>query len=160
VGALGQAASPRLSKVYASGDARSFRGLFAKLLAIAACIGVVGVVVAAVAGRPILLVLYRPEYASANMVFTWVALATAISYVASIVGYTLTAAQVFVAQAPLFAGVSAATTAASGLLVPRFGLHGAAWALVIGNAVQLIGATTLLLLHFRRRGDQVGGRCR
>jgi O-antigen/teichoic acid export membrane protein len=143
VGALGQAASPRLANLFAAGDLGGFRKVLAKLLILVAGLSAAGVAIAVVAGRPILLLLYRPEYAAASGTFVWIAIASGIAFVASILGYTMTAAQIFRPQLPLFLLVTAVTATGSVALVPPFGMKGGAWALLAGAVVQLLGATCL-----------------
>ena len=95
-------------------------------------------------GSRILGMLFQPEYADATNVFVWLVTAAAITYVASFIGYGLTAAGHFGIQAPLFAAVTLATTLAALVLVPSNGLAGAALAMVIGAVVQLTGSGLIL----------------
>ena len=66
----------------------------------------------ALAGRPILLLLYRPEYAEHVAAFLLLAAATALGYVASILGYAMTAARYFRAQLPVIHASPPRATAA------------------------------------------------
>jgi len=144
VSALGQSASPRLAKYYAAGNASAFRNLLLKLVGIGAFLGVAAVLVVAIAGKPILTLLYQPEYAEQADVFVWITLAAGIGYVASFLGYGMTAARYFKVQAPLFAVVTGVTALASFWLVPRYGLQGAAFALLCSAVVQLFGALAIV----------------
>ena len=127
--ALGQSAAPRLARYYIS-DRRAFVRLLLKMVLLAASLGAGGVVVAVVAGRPLLTLIYRADYAQHAHVLTWLMVAGAISYVASMLGYGMTAARKFRVQVPLNVGVTGVTALACWLLVPRFGLQGAAYALL------------------------------
>lgn len=144
VSALGQSASPRLAKYYAGGNASAFRVLLLKLVGIGLFLGVAAVLVVAVAGKPILTLLYQPEYAEKADVFVWITLAAGIGYVSSFLGYGMTAARYFKVQAPLFAVVTGMTAIASFWLVPRYGLQGAAFALLCSAVVQLFGALAIV----------------
>jgi O-antigen/teichoic acid export membrane protein len=135
VGALGRSASPRLARYYATGDGPSFRRLLLKLAGIGALLGGAGVLAALVAGRELLTLLYGPEYVQRDT-FAWLMVAAGIAYVASFLGYGMTAARYFRIQLPLFALVTAATGMACLLLVPAYGLRGVAVALVISSIVQ------------------------
>ena len=66
VNALGQAASPRLSRYHSVGDIVAFRGLMLRLYALSTLLGVVGVLVSLLAGRRVLTLLYGPEYAGVH----------------------------------------------------------------------------------------------
>jgi O-antigen/teichoic acid export membrane protein len=136
--ALGDSASPRLAKYYAAGDAIAFRTLLLKLVGLASVLGGVVVLVAVVAGREILTLLYQPEYGQYQDLFVWLMVAAAISYMSSFLGYGMTAARYFRIQMPLFVLVASISAVACLWLLPKQGLLGAAIALIIANAVQAV----------------------
>ena len=148
VGALGQSASPRLATYYATGNGRAFRGLLLKLVGIGVLLGGVGVLVALVAGREILTLLYQSEYAQRDL-FVWLMVAAGIAYVASFLGHGMTAARYFRAQVPLFALVTAASALACLWLIPASGLRGAATAFIVANVVQ-VGVSLVIVVHALR----------
>ena len=151
VGALGQSATPRLSQYYASGERRAFLSLLLKLVSLASAVGLAAVLVIALAGRPILLLLYRPEYAEHVTAFLLLAIATALGYVASILGYTMNAARYFRAQLPVFMLTTAVTAAACALLVPRQQLPGAALGMAFATLCQ--GAVSAgVIVHALKNG--------
>jgi len=138
VNALGQSASPRLAKYYASGNKQQFSYLLVKLIGMGLALGVTGILVSLVAGQEILTLVYRPEYAQFNHVLVWVMAAAALSYIASFLGYTMTAAHYFAIQPAIFSFVVLANGLFCVILVPSFGLLGAAWALGIANGLQVL----------------------
>ena len=137
VGAIGRAATPRLANLHQAGEILAFRRLVRSLLLCAAALGATGVLVASSAGHPILQVLYTPEFAPYAPAFALVMLSGALGYAASMLGYAVTAARHFVVQIPLWIGVAASTLVGSAILVPRLGVTGGAWALVLTAAVQV-----------------------
>lgn len=139
VSALGQSISPRLAKYYAHGNVGAYGRLLLKALGIGAVLGVVGVLVALLAGRPLLTLLYRPEFAGRVDVFVWIMLAAGLGYVASFLGYGMTAARRFRVQLPLSLVVTGAVTLVSLALIPAEGLRGAAFALLASASVQIVG---------------------
>jgi len=151
VGALGHSAAPRLARHHAAGDRRGFLRLMARLLALAAILGVVGVAVSIVAGRPLLRLLYRAEYADAQPVLMWIMVGGSAAYVGSALDYGLTAARSLLAQAPLWIAMLATTAASCAILVPRLGLVGAAVGTAAGYVVQCVGAGWLLARAMRRK---------
>lgn len=155
VGALGQSASPRLAKYYAAGDGLSFRRLLLKLAGIGALLGGAAILVALVAGQELLTLLYGPEYAQRDL-FVWLMVAAGIAYVASFLGYGMTAARYFQIQLPLFALVTGITALACLWLIPANGLHGAAMALVISSAVQAGGSSVVVAYALRKLGRHTG----
>jgi O-antigen/teichoic acid export membrane protein len=139
VNALGQSATPRLARYCAAGDRAAFRGLLARLVGAGLLLGAAGLLAAWLAGPELLALLYPPDYARHADVLVWLMAAAAIGYVASFLGYGMTAARLFRVQPPLFAVAAGVTAVACAVLVPRYGLAGAAWACVASSAVQLAG---------------------
>jgi O-antigen/teichoic acid export membrane protein len=156
VGALGQSASPRLAKYYAAGDGIPFRRLLLKLAGIGALLGGAGILVALVAGRELLTLLYGPEYVQPELLL-WLMVAAGIAYVASFLGYGVTAARYFQIQLPLFALVTAVTGLACLLLVPARGLRGVAVALVISSSVQAACSLVVVVRALRNLRRNTGG---
>lgn len=138
VSALGQSASPRLAKYYGAGNSKDFKNLVLKIVLIGTVLGGLSILAAAVAGKEILTLLYRPEYAQQVYLFILLMVAAGIGYVASFLGYAMTAAQYFRVQMPLFTVVTAISAIVCYLLVPTQGLIGAAIALIVGAIVQAI----------------------
>jgi O-antigen/teichoic acid export membrane protein len=151
MGALGQSATPRLARYHVS-DRAAFKRLLAKMMLVAAAVGAAGILVVVLWGRPLLTVLYRPDYAQHADVFVWVMVAAAISYMGSMLGFAMTAARLFRAQVPLFATSALGITLTCLLFVKPLGLIAGAYALVVGAAIALVGATAILMLRLRRKG--------
>jgi O-antigen/teichoic acid export membrane protein len=150
VNALGQAASPRLSKYYTTGDTRAYRTLLFKLVGCGVLVGVAGVVLALVAGREVLSLLFRPEYARQD-VLVLLMVGTGIANLASFLWYGMMAARYFRVQLPLFAFVVGMTALACAWLVPSDGLRGAATALIIAAVVQAAGSALIIVYALRAR---------
>jgi O-antigen/teichoic acid export membrane protein len=149
VSATGQALSPRLAVEYAIGDRRGFLSLLRKFIFAAAGIGGCGVIVLIVSGKTLLSVLYTPVYADAADVMVIAMGASALGFVGSTLGYAMNAARRFSAQVPLFAVVLITTSGAAALLVPRYGIAGAAWAAVVGSSAQICGSVVVLFWALR-----------
>jgi O-antigen/teichoic acid export membrane protein len=145
VGALGQSAAPRLSRHYAEGDLSAFYRLTMKLAVIAAVLGVLGVLLSAVAGRPLLRLLFSPEYAEQWRVLVWVMAGAGLWYVASVFGYAATAARRLRLQPYVFGATLAVTAAGSYLLIDGMGLYGAGLALFAGSLVGTLGFGIIIL---------------
>ncbi len=153
VGALGQSASPRLAHYYAVGKRWAFTRLLLQLVGIAALLGLGGVLVVLLVGREILTLLYKPEYAVEVNAFVWLTAAAGIGYIASFLGYAMTAARYFKVQAPLSGLVTGATALACLWLVPRGGLSGAAFALLTSSVVQALGSLAIVIHALYREGQ-------
>jgi O-antigen/teichoic acid export membrane protein len=147
--ALGLSATPRLAQYYAARDRLAFRTLLLKLVGIGALVGGAGVLVALAAGREILTLLYRPEYAQHRAVFVMLMVAAGIDYVATFLDYGMTAARYFRIQMPLLAVVMGTATLACLRLVPSHGLRGAATAVILTTIVRL-GGSLAIIVHALR----------
>ena len=140
--ALGHSASPRLSRHYVEKNVFAFRSLMLRLAALGAGLGVAGVFVAWWLGAPIVALVYKPEYIRQD-VFVALMLAAGLNYVAKFMIYVLTAARSLRSQMWLEIGVTVTLIICSALLIPFYGLNGAAWALVIACGMEATGAFIL-----------------
>ncbi len=143
VAALGQTLSPRLARQFAGGELGVFRASLGRYASLAAGIGLLGLVVAVLVGPYLLRVLFGAEFAARSDAFVWLMASAVFLYPASLLGFGITAARRFSPQLPMIAGAAVVTIAACALLVPRFGLLGAAWAVGVAALVQLGGAGAL-----------------
>jgi O-antigen/teichoic acid export membrane protein len=149
VNALGQSVSARLSRMFAEGDLKGFKSLMRKLLMFGMAMGVAGVPLAWFFGRPILTLLYAPEYANYRGTFLIMVATVGVIAMASFCGYGITAARSF--RTPVLALLaSSLTTCLLCLwLVPILGILGASIALFFSSLVQLGGLAALLALRLR-----------
>jgi O-antigen/teichoic acid export membrane protein len=145
VSAVGNSLTPAMARDFDRGDGRAFARRFWMLLAVAAGIGLAGLLIAALFARPVLQVIYGEEYARSAAVFVHAMALGTVTYMAAAVGFAMSAAKCFRAQAPMFVLVVVTILAASMAWIPSSGLHGAISALMLGAAVQLtLGAAVLL----------------
>ncbi len=147
--ALGLSACPRLAKYYAARNGLAFRTLLLKLVGISVLVGGAAVLVSIVAGREILTLLYRPEYAQHQDVFVMLMVAAGIDFIATFLDYGMTAARYFRVQVPLLAVVTGTAALACLWLVPPYGLRGAAMAVIIATLVRLSGSLVIVLYALR-----------
>ncbi len=145
VSALGDSASPRLAKYYEVGNSVAFRALILKLVGIAVLLGGIGVLFALFCGKQILVILYSSEYAEHTNLFICLMIAAGVSYIASFLGYAMTAARYFRIQMPLFASVAIISTIVCLWLLPHLGLLAAAIALIIAAAIQACLSVTVII---------------
>jgi O-antigen/teichoic acid export membrane protein len=153
VSALGQSASPRLAKYYAAGRSKDFQSLLFKLVVMGTVLGAASVSIAAIAGEQVLAILYRPEYAKHGYLFVLLMVAAGIGYIASFLGYGMTAAQYFRVQMPLFTIVTGISALVCYWLIPSQGSIGAAIALIVG-AIVLALFSLGVIFHALRQLDR------
>lgn len=151
--ALGQSATARLARHFHDGNLPAFRGLLARITAMAAALGVLGVAAAALLGGTVLRLVYREEFAAYHGLLTGAMAAGTFAYIAIALGYGVTSARIFDAQLPLFAVSVACCATASWLLVPHWGLAGGVMALAVATVPQITGQ--LYLLHRAMQRQEV-----
>lgn len=148
--ALGQAANPRMAQFFASGNHGAFTALLFKQVGIGAALAIVGVLIAASVGRPLLTLTYGPEYAEHIRVFIVLMVAAGISYVVTFLGHAVMATRKFGLLLPLHASVTLCTGVVCWWQVQANGLLGGALGMLVGASVQLLGTTWLLTTTLRR----------
>jgi O-antigen/teichoic acid export membrane protein len=138
VNALGNSAIPRLAKYYMTGNSAAFRTLLLKVEGVATVLGGGAVLVALVAGRELLTLFYKPEYAEHTDLLVWLMVAAALGYISAFLGDGLVAARYLRIQIPLFVLVTATAALGSYWLIPIYGLHGAAIAVLLASIIQVV----------------------
>jgi O-antigen/teichoic acid export membrane protein len=149
ISALGQAAAPRLARLYLERNTVGFTRLVIRMVAFGAAVGMAGLLAAAVVGRPVVTVLFGAAYALHNEVLLWLLAGATVAYASSFLGFALTAARKFRVQLPLFLSTTLVCTAASAFLVPRHGLVGAAWAWGVALLVEFVASGALCFIAIR-----------
>jgi O-antigen/teichoic acid export membrane protein len=150
---LGQSAFTRLSRAYASGNIAAFGSLLIVLLTCGAGLGVCGMLISKFAGREILALLFRPEYAERADLLPWIMSAGAVLFMAQFLGFGLTAAGFYHSQVYLNILADVSLVAACYWLVAGKGLLGAILAMLIAAAVQLVASATVLAVAMRTKAS-------
>lgn len=150
VSALGQAIFLPVAKACAASDQSGYRSSVLLASASGGLLGLGGVIVAALFGRQILLILFRPEYAEHADVFVVLMIAGTVTFIGSGAGWVMTAARQLKEQIPLLLATGLASAAVSWFLIPRHGLMGAAEATLAGSIVQVAGSCFILFGIDRR----------
>ena len=150
VDALGKSAGPRLARYFVEGDGPAFASLMVKLIAIGALLGGVLLLGAGFLGRWLLSVLYAPAYADHVSILVWVGVDSLVVFIYSFLGYGITAVRQFRIQPILFASANLISVISSVLLIPKFGILGAAWAMLCSSMFQLISLFLVNIFAYRK----------
>ncbi len=153
--ALGQSASPRLAKLYSMTDTSSFYSFLTKLVGSGALLGILGIVIAWLFGRDLLVLFYRSEYADSANVFVWLMIAAGIGYIGNYLGYGITATRCFHHFTIPYLFTTLATTVAAWKLIPEYGLLGAAWTTCICSILSGLMPLLILISLHRRLHESV-----
>lgn len=147
---LGQAACPRLARLYALSDHAHFYRLLYAILAAALLIGGGGILFGAAFGHWLLGTVFGPAYVEYFRLLMWMLVAGAAALLAAGVGLGLTAARRFIIQLPLAAAAAVTCLISSWIFIPRFGVTGAAISLLCSALVQLVLCAVALSFLQRR----------
>lgn len=140
--ALGQAVAPRLAKYFAF-NRTAYVNLLIKVILIALAMSVAAVLFGVFFGQPFLRIVYNPEYAQQPDVFVWLLVVAGAQMINSMLGVGMTAARKFRSQMGVQAAAVLVCLAACWLFLPRYGLKGAAFAML---AVQFVLAAVSLFV--------------
>jgi O-antigen/teichoic acid export membrane protein len=146
---LGQSAFTRLARSYDTGNFVVFGSLLGKLLAFGAALGAGGMIISKLAGREILTVLFRPEYAERADLLPWIMAAGGVLFMAQFLGFGMTAAGYYNSQVVVNVLANLSLFAACYWSVPRQGLLGAILAMLVAAIVQLAGSAMVLAKGMR-----------
>ncbi|HEY9826311.1 MAG TPA: oligosaccharide flippase family protein [Stenomitos sp.] len=149
-GAMAQAATPRLAKYYADGQRKAFAMLLSKQIGMAMLLGLAAVIISAIAGKQILTIIYKPEYAQYSQLLVMLMLAAALEYICSFLGSGITAARYFRSQVPLFATTACILAIACMVFIPMSGLNGIPWAMILTGLIRIFLFVGILIHALRK----------
>lgn len=142
--AVGHAVTPRLSKYYKVNKPK-FKKLLLKLMLLGFFIGILGFVIASIAGEYILAIVYSSEYAQYNNILILVVIAGLFTFTGAFLGYGITAAKMFRIQ-PYMNIIWITASALSGfILIPKYGISGAAYTLIVSSIIQFLTRVIVLI---------------
>lgn len=145
VAAFGQSIFLPVARACAALDRAKFRSYVALAALLGGALGGAAVLASVLFGRDILTHLFRPEYGGRADILVRLMMAGTVMFIASGLGYVLTAARSLGPQIPLLAATALAAAGISAWSIPRHGLSGAADAVLISAFVQLAGTAVLVL---------------
>lgn len=159
IGALGQAASPRLANLFAAGEQVRFKRTLARLVALGLALGVVGVAGAALFGAPALRLVFGDEYAVHADVLVVLMVAAAVQYSVVFLGTSVNAIRRFAVQMPIGIGALIVVAVTAMLAVPPLGLMGGALAVLASQIFTMLCYLWLLVAVVRPAlGPAQGGK--
>ncbi len=148
VSQAGVTAANRLA-VYFRENMRAFVRLVLKLEAIALAMSLPLFLAALFAGRWILRILYKPEYADFYPEFMIIVVAQCVSFFSSIFGFATTQMQIYWVQVGIWSAMGAAALAGSWWLIPHNPIHGACMTVLIVALVQFVAYLLCLVIGIR-----------
>ncbi|HEY3226062.1 MAG TPA: lipopolysaccharide biosynthesis protein [Planctomycetota bacterium] len=151
VSALGEAASPRLARLFADGDQEGFARLLARSLAAALAISGAGLTVALLFARPLMSFFYGAAYAAESGVLVALMAAVCAANLQTVLDYAMTAGRQIRIQPYLYGAGALLLLLLCAALVPTAGLRGAAIALGAGSLIEMIASGVVVGRALSRR---------
>lgn len=148
VSQAGVAAANRLA-VYFRENMRAFVRLVLKLEALALAMSLPLFLAAMFAGRWILRLLYKPEYADYYPEFMIIVIAQCVSFFSSIFGFATTQMQIYWVQVGIWSAMGVAALCGSWWLIPADPIRGACTTVLMISLVQFVAYLLCLLIGIR-----------
>ena len=139
--ALIQSVTTRLARMFAEGEIKGFVRLLTRLCMLGVLMSAIGVPLALVVGKPLLTALYRPDYAGHVDLLAILMGASGVTTIGAFLYCGMNAARLFRQQVPVYLAASFACVAGSAIFIPRYGLVGAGYAV-------LLSATAIVVAGF------------
>ncbi|MFF2446513.1 oligosaccharide flippase family protein [Neobacillus sp. NPDC058068] len=150
INAIGQTISPRLANYFNNEEYTPFSRLLTKFICFGFIYGLFGILAALLIGKQVLSIFYTHDYAQYNKVFVLLMVAGTLLYSGSFVGIALTAMRKFSIQPLLSIIWVLSTIVLSVLLIPRYGLTGAAVVTIMTAAIQLLTLAVTVLWYLSK----------
>ncbi|GAA4514810.1 oligosaccharide flippase family protein [Sphingobacterium thermophilum] len=144
IAAVGQSFIPKLSKLYDTENYRAFKSLSRRFILISFAVGVLTFLISFGWGKQILVILFNKEIANYYKLFQWIMFSGIFMYLASSLGYIMTAMKIFKPQPFINAFVLLLNLVLGFVFIRKFGINGVVYSLIIVFIVQ-IAATQLLI---------------
>jgi O-antigen/teichoic acid export membrane protein len=137
INSLSQVVTPKLSIYFQQQNERDFSLLVKQLCWLGLLLGIAGLTVSWFFGEFFLRVFYTPQIAEYSHVLNWVMLAAAVRYIYIFIGTAMASMERFAIQTKIYACGLVAMFVACYILIPEYGVLGAAQAMLIATLVEL-----------------------
>jgi len=148
INSICQYLSPKLTSAW-NGDRKYFKKYLSMALLISGSLGVFAIICSIVFGEFILNLIYGPSYAAYKNELVLIMLAGLALYLATVLGYTLTAIGVVKQQVYLFSILLAVALLSSYIYIPNYGLVGGIYTLIISYIFQCILAFSVIFSRLK-----------
>jgi len=115
-----------------------------KLSLLGVLVSVAGVPLALLIGRPLLTLIYRPEYGNHVLLLALLVAAAGLSMTGSFLFCGASAARAFRIQVPVYLLGLLVASSGTASLVPRYGMNGAGISLLLSAATTVVGGLFVL----------------
>lgn len=152
--ALSQSVTTNLAHLFATGELKGFLRLLAKLCGLGLLMPAVGVPAALLWGKSLLVLIYSPEYGDHAKLLALMVGAAGVTTIAAFILCGMSAARMFREQVPVYIATITVCALSASMLVPRFGLAGAAESVLLASMSTALGGILVMQGAIRRLADQ------
>ena len=100
-------------------------------------------------GKQFLTIAYKQNYAQQPVVFIWLMIVAGSDMISSMLQHGVIAVRRFKSQVPLYACSLSACFVACWFLVPKYGMKGAAWAMLLSVIAKIIGSLIIIRIALK-----------
>jgi len=150
---LSLVAAPKLAKSYQNNDKKKFVKITLALLFFAFIIGIIAITIVYFSGELILTIIYDSSYADYNNIFVIIMIGSIISYFTTFLNSSIIAARVFKKHPYINLITMIVGMVASIILIPRYGIEGAAYVTVTVFTTQFFGSMGLFIFTLKDGKD-------
>ena len=151
---VGQAFSPRLAKLYYNNSFKLFYKILIVLILLGISIGTIGLLISILFGKLILTILYDDSYIQYSNLLNLIMVSGMFNFAASFLGYSITAMRLFKIQPYIGLVGIIVTIVFSIILIPQYGLTGAAFTLILGSIAHFLARLIVILINLKIRKSQ------
>lgn len=152
VNAIAQTISPRLANYFSHHEYSKFANLLTKFVFLGFIYGLVGILLTILIGKQVLGIFYTQDYVGYHKLFILLMITGMLMYAGSFLGFALTAMRKFRIQPILSIIWVVSTIILSLVLIPTYGLTGAAYVSIITTGIQLLSlAITVIWYLFQAK---------
>jgi O-antigen/teichoic acid export membrane protein len=152
INAIGQSISPRLAHYYNQGENKRFTKLLIQCILLGLLYGITGTVLAILLGKQVLGIFYTDDYVKYHQLLILLMVAGTLMYTGSFLGVALTAMRKFKIQPLLSVIWVLSTFVLCIVIIPSFGLTGAAYVSISTTGIQLLTLAATVLWYLAKAG--------
>lgn len=142
--AISQASAPAMARCYVNNNLKGFRRIVFRSTASTALLGIFGVICSLLLGGAALSLIFGDIYRSGATALVLVMVYGVLLFASMPLTQAMVASRQMYSQVPLFGAVLATAAVASLIAIPRYGIEGAAAALIAAGIVRFIGSVLVL----------------
>lgn len=149
INSICQYLSPYFSEFYRNNELEKLKKSIFQASAFALLLGFLGLIVSILLHSFIIETIYGNDFVKYSYLLPYVMFAGIFSYLSVVSGYLLTSLKLFKVQMPIFLALVLFTTIYSYILIPKFGLLGAAYTTILTAVSQFIISSLVVLIKIK-----------